>query len=76
MSSKSKLTQQQQSTNEIQQQTEQQAAGKDFDSVEEMLRFDSSQNPVPDQIEDRLQESVDREGIKPSQSWWKRLLGK
>ena len=51
-------------------QTEQ---GRKFDSVEEVLRYDREQNPVPPELADRVNQSIAAEP-KPSQSWWKRLF--
>ena len=77
MNGKTKLTQQQQEQAEtLQQQTAEQTTAREFSTAEEMLRFDSSQNPVPGQVAERLQQSVEREQIKPPQSWWKKLLGR
>ncbi len=76
MNGKSKLTHQQQAQTDAQQQTSQQQAGKEFGSVEEMLRFDAAQNPVPEKVAERLQESVAQEPTPPLQSWWKRWFGK
>lgn len=47
--------------------------GRKFESVEEMLRYDNEQNPVPQQLAERVNESIAGEP-KPSQSWWKRLF--
>jgi len=49
----------------------QSAQGKEFSSVEEMLRFDASQNPPPESIRNRLQSSVEVEAV-PQKPWWKR----
>ncbi len=72
-----KLTQQQQEQVEaLQHQTAEQKTTREFGAVEEMLRFDSSQNPVPGKVAERLQESVERAKIEPPQPWWKKLFGK
>lgn len=71
----SKLNQKQQEQTVEQTQTQQQPQGREFANVEEMLRFDSTQTPVPGQIAQRLQKSVDREQISPPKPWWKRLFG-
>jgi len=44
-----------------------------FNSVEEMLRHDAAQTPVPPGIESRLQESLER--TPHSKSWWRRWFG-
>jgi hypothetical protein len=46
--------------------------GVEFNSIEEMLRHDASQTPVPPGIEHRLQESLQR---TQSKSWWRRWFG-
>ena len=56
------------------QQSQQQGA-REFASVEELLRHDALQNPVPPSVERRLQESVARLPAPPARSWWRRLLG-
>jgi hypothetical protein len=45
----------------------------EFASVEEMLRHDAAQTPVPPGIEHRLQESLER--TPHSKSWWRRWFG-
>lgn len=55
--------------------TEQQQAAREFQQAEEVIRFDAGQHPVPSRVEQRLQESVEREGIRPPRPWWKRFLG-
>ncbi len=67
---------QQAQTESVQEKTTEQETAKDFNTVDEMLRFDSSQNPVPGKVAERLQQSVEREKITPPQPWWKRLFGK
>jgi hypothetical protein len=72
----SKLNQQQEQA-EAQQQGQLQAPqqqGRDFGSVEDMLRFDAAQNQVPPAVAQRLQESIEREQIQPPKPWWKRLF--
>jgi hypothetical protein len=43
-----------------------------FGSVEEMLRFDATQNPPPPEVARKLKESIAREA-RPT-SWWQRLM--
>lgn len=45
----------------------------EFGSVEEMIRFDSNQTPSPDEVAQRLKESITREGT-PRRPWWRRLF--
>lgn len=69
-----KLTSQQQAeeqqTTAHQQQTK---PGVEFKSVEEMLRHDASQTPMPPEIEYRLQESLTRTPTTEA-SWWRRFF--
>jgi hypothetical protein len=52
----------------------QQTEGPQFATVEELLRHDSEQNPVPAEIGERLNASIAAEP-KPSRSWFKGLFG-
>ena len=61
--------------NTEQQQTTGQQAGLAFDSVEELLRYDSLQTLPPPAIAERLKASLEQEP-KPKRSWWHRLFGK
>jgi hypothetical protein len=70
-SSRLRHTQKQESTSE--QKQEQKSEAKEFSSVEEVLREDSSQTVVPPGIAVRLNESIAKLP-KPSGSWWKRLF--
>jgi hypothetical protein len=54
------------------QQTNQQPGGKEFSSVEEMLRFDAAQTQVPEQIGLRLRASLEAE--EAPRPWWRRWL--
>jgi hypothetical protein len=47
---------------------------KEFASVEELLRYDSEQNPVPPEVAERLSQAVAAES-KPTQPWYKKLFG-
>ncbi len=51
-----------------------QTAGREFGSVEELLRFDAAQTVVPPEIARRLQKSVG-EPPESKPNWWRRLLG-
>jgi hypothetical protein len=46
--------------------------GREFASVEELLRFDASQVTPPPAIAERLKESLEKE---PRQPWWRRVFG-
>jgi len=48
--------------------------GKEFATVEELLRYDSEQNPVPPEVAERLGKSLENEP-KQEKPWYKRILG-
>ena len=47
---------------------------REFGSVEELLRHDAAQTPVPRELAGRVRESVAREPA-PKAGWWRRLFG-
>lgn len=51
--------------------TETQAHGKEFATVDDLLRFDSESNPVPPEVGDRLGRSLAAEPRK-EKSWFKK----
>ena len=51
-----------------------QAQGKEFATVDDLLRHDSEQNPVPPEVAERLGRSLENER-KPEQPWYKRIFG-
>ena len=51
-----------------------QKAGQEFANVEDLLRYDSSQNPVPKDVAFRLNASIAAEP-RPKTPWWKALFG-
>ena len=72
----SKLRQQaeqEQATEQIQQ-TVNQDTVKEFATVDDLLRYDSEQNPVPAEVAERLGKSLEAEP-KPEQPWYKKLFG-
>ena len=71
-----RLRQQQRSDHEQQivEHVAQQTEGQQFNSVEELLRYDSEQNPVPAEVSQRLSASINAEP-KRSRSWFKGLFG-
>jgi hypothetical protein len=80
MNGKSKLTQQNKEQQHeqaapLQSQLQQEPGQREFGNVEEMLRFDAAQTPVPGKITERIQASVEREKLRPPRPWWKRLFG-
>jgi len=48
--------------------------GREFATVEDMLRHDALHTPVPPAIEHRLAESVEQLPAPP-RPWWRRFLG-
>lgn len=56
-------------------QTSQSQTEREFANVEELLRYDASQNPAPPEIARRLERSLENEPPPPVAPWWKRLLG-
>lgn len=70
----SKLEQRQQAELEAHQQTEPTPAGKAFESVDELLRYDAAQTQPPAQLRERLAKSIEHTP-PPARSWWRRWLG-
>jgi hypothetical protein len=54
---------------------QQEQTARQFDSVEELIRFDTANTPPPETLAERLKESIEAEP-KPARSWWQRLFGK
>ena len=54
---------------------EQLPAGKEFASVEDMLRYDAAQVSPPGALSTRLQDSIAREPA-PKLPWWRRWFSK
>lgn len=72
----SKLHQKEQLEEELNssQKQEQETAGMEFNTVEDLLRHDSDQNPVPAEVAERLNRSIAAQP-KPQRSWIKKLFG-
>jgi hypothetical protein len=51
-----------------------QTMARKFDSVEELLRFDSGQITVPPAIAERLQKSTAQINPPAARPWWKNLF--
>ena len=51
-----------------------QKAGKEFGSVDELLRFDAAHTSPPPAIADRLQKSSAQIPKPSSPSWWQRFF--
>jgi hypothetical protein len=71
MKQHSKLSQEQQ---HAETQQTRQPSGREFASVDEMLRFDAAQTAVPHVIAERLKKSTDADP-RPDRSWWQRIFG-
>lgn len=54
-------------------QQSQRPPAQEFMAVEDLLRHDAAQTPVPPNVAGRLRESLAREP-RPAASWWRRLL--
>ncbi len=70
----SKLQSQQQEELTAQQQKQQQTSAE-FATVEDLLRYDADQTPVPAEVTKRLQKSLAQQP-KPPRPWWRRWFGK
>jgi hypothetical protein len=72
----SQLRQQQQAEQAAESKLNQQSAGgQEFNSVEELMRFDANQTQAPERIAERLKQSIASEP-PPALSWWRRLFAK
>ena len=73
----SKLRLKQQHTEETAalQQTEQKQEGREFASVEEIIRTDKQQVEVPPAVVERLHDSILKEPTPRKKSWWRRIFG-
>ncbi|HTG43265.1 MAG TPA: hypothetical protein VK633_01915 [Verrucomicrobiae bacterium] len=72
----SKLRQEQRGEHEQRLTPQEQTAteSREFKTVEELLRYDSEENPLPAEVGERLSSSIGSEA-KPVQPWYKNLLG-
>jgi hypothetical protein len=71
MNNKSLRKQQQEQQAQAQQESQ---IGREFATVEDMLRHDALHTPVPPTIEHRLSESVGQLP-GPPRPWWRRFFG-
>lgn len=75
MKQKSKLESQQHEQTTEQQHAAHQTEAREFQSAEEVVRFDAAHTNVPDSVKTRLADSVAREPKPPQpKSWWRRLI--
>ena len=72
MKRQTKLSQQNEQQNAVEQQASVQSA-KEFTTPEEMLRYDAAHTEVPPAVALRLKKSL--ESNPPKTSWWKNLFG-
>ncbi len=75
MKRQSKLTPQEQQQLAAEQQQTHSSGAQEFDGVEDMLRHDASNTPVPPAIAQRLEESVKQLPPPSSRAWWRRFFG-
>jgi len=54
------------------QQDQAQAQGREFVTVDDLLRYDSEQNPVPTEVSEKLGKSLEAE--KSQQPWYKKVF--
>ncbi|MGZ8900344.1 MAG: hypothetical protein ACXW3Z_09640 [Limisphaerales bacterium] len=73
--SKLRQEQREESATEHIQDISNQSEVKEFATVEELLRYDTEQNPVPATVAEKLGKSLEAEPATPRQSWFKKLLG-
>jgi hypothetical protein len=69
----SKLQSREQQATHVQAQSNQQQQGKDFASVEDLLRHDASQQHPSDSLERRVAKSIEAEP-RPRRRWWQKLF--
>jgi len=72
MKQESKLSTGQQQDHSAETQTVKTTA-QQFDNVEQLLRYDAAQTPVPPEIARRLNQSV-AESPPPRRPWWRRIF--
>lgn len=73
MKQETKLSTEQQREQTAETQTAKTTAPKQFENVEQLLRYDAAQTPVPPGIASRLNQSV--EASPPRRPWWRRIFG-
>jgi hypothetical protein len=68
----------QKQTDEVQNQQLSHAAqtqtAQEFATVDDLLRYDSEHNPIPPEVERRVNDSITAEPRQP-RSWWKKIFG-
>jgi hypothetical protein len=74
MKQETKLSTEQQQEQTAETQTAKTTAPKQFENVEQLLRYDAAQTAIPPEIANRLNRSVE-ESPPPRRSWWRRIFG-
>jgi hypothetical protein len=69
----SKLQSREQQASIVHSESTQQHQGREFDSVEELLRHDAADQHPPASLESRVASSIAREP-PPRRAWWQRLF--
>ncbi|HXI73611.1 MAG TPA: hypothetical protein VNN22_24980 [Verrucomicrobiae bacterium] len=72
MKQQTKLTQK---SEQVAEQQSQQQAANEFESSDELLRFDAAQTTVPPEIAQRLQKSTAHINPPTARPWWKNIFG-
>ncbi|HUC84863.1 MAG TPA: hypothetical protein VL970_06705 [Candidatus Acidoferrales bacterium] len=75
MKPRSKLSQEQQQSEQQSAAEETRPQSQEFATAEEMVRFDAKQTEVPPQIAERLKQSIAHIAPPPRRSWWQNLFG-
>jgi hypothetical protein len=75
MKRQSKLTPQEQQQLAAEPQHIHASGAQEFATVEDMLRQDASNTPVPPTVAQRLEESVKQLPPPSSRAWWRRFFG-
>jgi hypothetical protein len=71
----SKLRQKQDQAEQLAGTQQQATQAREFNTAEDMMRFDTTRTPVPERIAERLKQSIAAEP-PPRLSWWRRLFAK
>lgn len=75
MKHRTKFSPQEQQQEQIIKQQSQQQTPKEFETVEDMLRYDAEQTPTPPGVASKLRQSLSNTP-PPESSWWQRFFKK
>jgi hypothetical protein len=75
MKRQTKLTPREQEQLAATQEQTQSSSPQEFASVEEMIRHDTLNTPVPPTIAHRLADSISQLPPPPARGWWRRFFG-